>query len=167
MSEPRPVTVRPARPDDDAALIAILYDTFESTWRPQVTEAAAAAFRAEDRPRAYVSERGLEFLVAERDGRVVGLVHVEGDFVNALHVRADAARTGVGAALMDVAEAAIAAAGHASARLETDTFNARSQAFYAARGYAEAGRYPDEEWSSDLTTLLLVKPLGGADASHG
>jgi hypothetical protein len=54
----------------------------------------------------------------------------------------------------------MAAAGHASARLETDTFNQRSQAFYAARGYVEAGRYPDEEWSSGLTTLLLVKPLG-------
>jgi ribosomal protein S18 acetylase RimI-like enzyme len=79
--------------------------------------------------------------------------------VNALHVHSLAARTGVGAALMDVAEAAIAAAGHPAARLETDTFNARSQAFYAARGYREAGRYPDEEWSSGLTTLLLVKAL--------
>jgi hypothetical protein len=60
---------------------------------------------------------------------------------------------------MDRAEAAIAEAGFAAARLETDTFNRRSQAFYAARGYREAGRYPDEEWNSGLTTLLLVKPL--------
>ena len=29
-----------------------------------------------------------------------------------------------------------------------------------ARGYLEAGRYPDTEWNSDLTTLLLVKALG-------
>lgn len=164
MSEPGPITLRPARADDAAALIAILYDTFESTWRPQLTEVAAAAFRSEDRPRAFVGERGLEFLIAERDGRVVGLVHWEGDFVNALHVHSTAARTGVGAALMDEAEAAIAAAGHPAARLETDTFNARSQAFYAARGYREAGRYPDEEWGSGLTTLLLVKPLGAAAA---
>jgi hypothetical protein len=60
---------------------------------------------------------------------------------------------------MDHAEAEMARAGHASARLETDTFNQRSQAFYAARGYIEAGRYPDEEWNSGLTTLLLMKPL--------
>jgi GNAT superfamily N-acetyltransferase len=160
MSDPAPIIIRPERPADAAALIAILYDTFESTWLPQLTEAAAAAFRAEDRPRAFVTERGHDFQVAERDGAVIGLVYWEGDFVNALHVRSDAARTGVGAALMDVAEAAIAAAGHPSARLETDTFNARSQAFYAARGYVEADRYPDEEWSSGLTTLLLVKALG-------
>jgi ribosomal protein S18 acetylase RimI-like enzyme len=163
MSEPSTITVRPSRPADAAALIAILYDTFESTWAPQVTPAAAARFRAEQRPRAFVTERGHEFLVAERAGAVVGLVHWEGDFVTALHVHSTTARTGVGGALMDAAEAAIAAAGHPTARLETDTFNARSRAFYAARGYHEADRYPDEEWSSGITTLLL-KPLGGDKA---
>jgi len=151
--------LRPARPDDAAALRGIFYDTFESTWLPQITPAAARAFRDEDRPGAYVAARGLEFWVAERDGEVVGLVDWENDFVNALHVRSSHARTGVGARLMDKAEAEIARSGFAQARLETDTFNARSQAFYAARGYREADRYPDQEWDSGLTTLLLVKPL--------
>jgi GNAT superfamily N-acetyltransferase len=90
---------------------------------------------------------------------VVGFVDWEGDFVNALHVGRAHARTGVGAALMDLAEAEIAKAGHGRARLETDTFNAPSQAFYAARGYREADRYPDTEWASGITTLLLVKAL--------
>ncbi len=154
------IRLRPAQLADAAALKAILYDTFESTWRPNITATAAAAFLNEDRPAAYVGEKGLEFLVAERDGEVAGLVHWEGDFVHALHVLARQARRGVGARLMDHAEAEMARAGCAAARLETDTFNARSQAFYAARGYVEAGRYPDEEWNSGLTTLLLVKPLG-------
>ncbi|MDB5417173.1 MAG: hypothetical protein JWP50_592 [Phenylobacterium sp.] len=154
------VLIRAARPADAAALRAVLHDTFESTWRPQVTPAAAQAFRDEDRPAAYVAARGLRFWVAERDGRAVGFVDWDGDFVNALHVRADHARTGLGAQLMDKAEAEIARAGFPAARLETDTFNAPSQAFYAARGYREADRYPDREWDSGLTTLLLVKPLG-------
>jgi len=154
------IRVRPATVADAAALQAILRATFESTWRPQITPAAAAAFLAEDRPADYVAQRGLEFWVAERPGEVVGLVHWQGDFVHALHVRPSAARSGVGARLMDRAEAAIARAGFPAARLETDTFNAASQAFYAARGYREAGRYPDEAWNSGLTTLLLVKPLG-------
>src|SRR4051812_48326348 len=122
--------LRRARADDAAALLAILYDTFESTWAPNVTPAAAQAFRDEARPFAYVGERGLEFWVIERGGEVVGLVDWEKDFVNALHVRACDARTGVGGLLMDKAEAAIALAGFGAARLETDTFNARSRAFY-------------------------------------
>ena len=159
MPPPSPLILRPARPADAAALTAILYDTFASTWRPQVTPAAARAFRDEDRPGAYVAARGLAFWVAERAGEVVGFVDWEGAVVNALHVRAAHARTGVGARLMDQAEAAIVAAGHAAARLETDTFNARSRAFYTARGYREIDRYPDLEWSSGIVTLLLVKPL--------
>jgi ribosomal protein S18 acetylase RimI-like enzyme len=157
------IVIRQARPDDAAALKAILRDTFESTWRPQLTPEAAAAYRRDDRPAAYVGERGLLFVVAEVDGEVVGFVDWTGDFVNALHVRSDHARSGVGGRLMDHAEAAMAAAGHGQSRLETDTFNTRSQAFYARRGYREAGRYPDEEWNSGLTTLLLVKDLGSGD----
>jgi len=159
MASTHDIRVRLAAPADEDALRAILTDTFESTWRPQITPAAANAFRREDRPAIYVSERGQRFWVAERDGEVVGLVDWDGDFVNALHVRSAHARTGVGARLMDRAEAEIAMAGFAAARLETDTFNTRSQAFYAARGYREAERYPDREWDSGLTTLLLVKAL--------
>jgi ribosomal protein S18 acetylase RimI-like enzyme len=151
--------IRRAALADASALKEILYDTFESTWRPNVTVAAAQAFRSEDRPCAYVGERGLQFWVAERGGEVVGFVDWQDDFVNALHVLGRQARSGVGAALMDHAEAEIARAGFAQARLETDTFNQRSRAFYAKRGYVEAGRYPDSEWNSGITTLLLVKSL--------
>lgn len=159
MSPPPRTFIRPARPADTATLCAILHNTFESTWRPQLTAAATQAFHEEDRPAAYVASRGAEFWVAERDGAVVGFVDWEADFVNALHIHSTHARSGVGSLLMDKAELEIALAGFAEARLETDTFNERSQAFYAARGYQEAGRYPDEEWHSGLTTLLLVKPL--------
>jgi ribosomal protein S18 acetylase RimI-like enzyme len=157
---PANIQIRRARSEDAPALRAILRDTFESTWRPNITAAAAQAFLDEDRPAVYVGERGLEFWVAEVNGAVVGLVHWQNDFVHALHVRASHARRGVGAALMDRAEAEIADAGFAAAMLETDTFNQRSQAFYAARGYQEGRRYPDTEWNSDLTTILLVKSLG-------
>lgn len=157
------VLVRRARAEDAPALRAILRDTFESTWLPQLTPAAADAIRTEDRPAAYVGARGLEFWVGEVGGEVVGLIDWEGDFVNALHVRASHARTGVGGRLMDLAEAEIAKAGFAAVRLETDTFNLRSQAFYARRGFREADRYSDEEWNSGLTTLLLVKPLRDGD----
>ena len=154
-----PPMLRMARADDAPALRAILYDTFESTWKPELTPEAVKAFLREDRPSAYVSTRGQLFWVAERDREIAGFVDWDGDFVNALHVLARHARTGIGARLMDLAEAEIANAGFAGVRLETDTFNLRSQAFYRARGYVEVERYPDLEWNSGLTTLLLVKAL--------
>ncbi|MBI1406693.1 MAG: GNAT family N-acetyltransferase [Caulobacter sp.] len=152
--------LRRAHLSDGPAVKAILHDTFASTWRPQISASAARAFLDEDRPAGYFARRGLKFWVAERQGEVAGFVDWDGDFVNALHVLGGHARAGVGSLLMDKAEAGIAASGYSAARLETDTFNLRSQAFYAARGYREADRYPDTEWNSGLTTLLLVKPLG-------
>lgn len=159
MSTHAKLLIRQAKPADAPALEAVLRDTFASTWRPNISVAAARNYAEENRPADYVARRGHEFWVAERDGHVVGLVDWEGDFVNALHVLAAHARTGVGRQLMDKAEAEIAAAGFGSARLETDTFNTKSRAFYRARGYKETDQYPDTEWNSNLVTLLLVKPL--------
>jgi len=151
--------LRQAEPEDADSLVAILYDTFESTWRPNITRAAAQAFRDEDRPSAYVARRGREFWVCECANDIVGFVDWQDDFINALHVRASHARLGAGTLLMDKAEDEILQSGFWSARLETDTFNTDSQFFYARRGYKEADRYPDLEWGSDLTTILLVKAL--------
>lgn len=155
----RDIIIRRARLEDAPAQVSVLFDTFESTWRPNISVQAAEAFVNENRPEAYIGARGLASIVAEVGGEVVGFADWEGDFVNALHVRSSHARMGVGRRLMDRAEAAIADARFAAARLETDTFNLHSQAFYAARGFREADRYPDTEWNSDLTTILLVKPL--------
>jgi SAM-dependent methyltransferase len=154
------VGVRRAQLSDAAALKQVLQDTYESTWLPQLTPDAARAFREQNRPAAYVAEHGARFWVAECDGQVVGFVDWDGDFVNALHVRASYARRRIGHLLMDRAEAEIASAGFVEARLETDAFNTRSRAFYAGRGYREVEAYPDKEWDSGLTTLLLVKTFG-------
>jgi GNAT superfamily N-acetyltransferase len=159
MSDSLDPCIRRARGSDAAALIAILYATFTSTWLPQLTSEAAKSYEAEDRPGTYVGARGLAFWVAELGDEIVGLVDVEANFVNALHVSPSHARRGIGRRLMDRAEAEIMAAGFATVELETDTFNSQSRAFYAARGYREVDRYPDEEWNSGLMTVRMEKTL--------
>lgn len=159
MHSTRPFEIRPAQPADAMALRAILYDTFTSTWAPNITASAAQIFRAQDRPASYVARRGLKFWVCTCEENIVGFVDWENDFVNALHVLGRYARSGVGSLLMDKAEAEIRKSGFVAARLETDTFNQASQRFYARRGYVEVDRYPDLEWHSDLVTLLLMKQL--------
>ncbi|MDR7222190.1 GNAT family N-acetyltransferase [Aminobacter aminovorans] len=155
----RNISVRPAKTTDFAEVKQVLADTFESTWRPEITEAAAARYLTSDVGGRYVDQNGVAFWVAEVDGQVAGMVHWSGDFIEALHVAGAYQRLGLGKLLLARAEQEIGKAGLPKVRLETDTFNQQSQAFYRAMGYVETARYPDEEWDSGLTTVLFEKPL--------
>lgn len=153
------IIVRAARASDVPALKQVLQETFEGTWLPNITEASARRYVEKDIGGRYVDQSWPEFAVAEIDGDIAGLIHWRADFIEALHVRASRQGQGVGRGLLAHAEQAIGAAGFAQARLETDTFNLRSQALYKAVGYVEKDRYPDDEWDSGFTTVLFEKRL--------
>lgn len=149
--------IRLSRSQDAEGVKAVLMATFQSTWRPNISDEAAAKFLSENRPDRFWQARGDRFWVCELEGQVAGFVDWDADFINALHVLPVHSRSGIGSRLLEVAEVAIRNAGHGQARLETDTFNATSRAFYARHGYLEMDQYPDEEWGSDLTTILMEK----------
>lgn len=152
--------VRAAQAGDIAALKQVLQETFEGTWLPHITKASAQRYVQTDIGGRYVDESWPEFKIAEIDGEIAGLIHWRGDFIEAVHVRANRQGKGVGRELLCHAEQAIGAAGFPQARLETDTFNERAQGLYKAVGYVEKGRYPDDEWDSGFTTVLFEKRLG-------
>lgn len=158
MNIDRPI-VRPSTPQDHPQLLAILERTFEDTWRPQLTNAAIAAYRDNRVAERFVADHGHAFFVAQIGDWVAGFAHREGGFVDALHVLPRARRRGVGRLLMDAVEAAMRADDIVLAALETDTFNEASQGLYLALGYREVARYPDEEWNSGLTTIRYEKAL--------
>lgn len=156
------IVLRPARATDVDALTSLLMQTYHTTWAPMLRPEVAATFASGERTRAYVQAQWPAFTVTvSRDdaAQVVGMVHAAGDFIDALHVAPDRQRQGIGALLLSHAEAGMQANGHTLARLETDTFNTQSRVFYARHGYAEVATYPDEEWDSGFTTVLLTKPL--------
>lgn len=154
-----PATIRPARPEDRAALLVILAETFADTWRPQLTAAAIEDYRRRRVAETFVDAVMSAFAVAELDGAVVGFGNREAGFVDSLHVAAAGRRRGVARALMAELEAQMRADGIAVASLETDTFNTGSQGLYLALGYREVARYPDQEWNSGLTTIRYEKTL--------
>lgn len=154
--------IRRAGPSDALAVATLLTETYLATWKPQLTAEAAMRFKQGDKIGDYVRSRLAQFHVACVDGTVAGMVDWENDFIWALHVSPRWQARGLGSALLAHAEAAMAAAGHRQARLETDTFNVKSRAFYQRHGYAEAEFYPDESWHSGFTTVLLSKPLVAA-----
>ena len=159
MSSPTDLTLRPALPADHAALVALLEETFRDTWLPHLTPRAARAWSEQNKAQRYVDEAGAAFLVALGSEGLAGFIHREGNFIHGLHVGGRYRRRGVGVALLGVAEQGMRDDGHRLSRLETDTFNNGSRAFYGACGYREVDQYPDQEWDSGLTTVLMTKPL--------
>ncbi len=159
MTDQQKFLIRPARPEDAALLEDLLMRTYESTWMPQMTAERDRQFRASGKTATYVHTRGHLFLVCEIEGVLAGMADWENDFIWALHVHPARQGQGVGGALLSRVEAAIREQGFGRARLETDTFNERSRRFYGQHGYAEIDSYPDEEWDSGFTTVLLEKPL--------
>ena len=158
MAEDR-IIVRRAQATDIPALKQVLQETFQGTWLPNITQKSAQRYVELDTGGRYVDQSWPEFAVAEIDGDAAGLIHWRADFIEALHVMASRQGQGVGRKLLSHAEQAIAAAGFAQARLETDTFNLRSQTLYKAVGCVEKDRYPDDEWDSGFTTVLFEKRL--------
>ncbi|WP_371232840.1 N-acetyltransferase family protein [Pseudomonas sp. QE6] len=154
-----PILIRRAEPADADAILRILGETYEATWKPALTAEAIERFESSAHTAAYVRERLPFFHVACIDDAVVGLLDWRDDFIDALHVSVQRQRLGIGAALLSHAEAEIAGAGHRQVRLETDTFNLQARAFYGKNGYAEIDFYPDEEWHSGFTTVLMTKAL--------
>ncbi|MFJ3261282.1 GNAT family N-acetyltransferase [Pseudomonas sp. NPDC086581] len=156
-----PILIRRAEPADTDAILRILRETYETTWKPELSAEAIARFESSAHTAAYVRARLAHFEVACLGGEVAGLLDWRDDFIDALHVSPRHQRQGIGAALLRHAEGIIAGAGHAEVRLETDTFNRQACSFYRRHGYHELDRYPDEEWQSGFTTLLMGKSLAG------
>ncbi|MEN5181886.1 GNAT family N-acetyltransferase [Comamonas testosteroni] len=156
------ITIRPALPDDADAIVRILGQTYEATWKPVLTPAAIARFESSGSTLRYVDERICAMHVAMSGAEIAGVIDWSRDFIDALHVSPRYQGQGIGGQLLRYAEAAMVAAGHAQSRLETDTFNLQARGFYGSHGYQETGFCPDEEWHSGLTTVQMAKQLTSA-----
>lgn len=161
------ITIRPAVPSDADAILRILGQTYEATWKPVLTPEAIARFESSGSTRRYVAERICAMHVAVHGAEIAGFIDWSRDFIDALHVSPHFQGQGIGGQLLRYAEAAMAAAGHAQTRLETDTFNQQARGFYLSHGYQETGFCPDEEWHSGLTTVQMSKQLHYAAWIHG
>lgn len=146
--------IRPAGPDDVAAIAAINHEVqaLHRAAQPEryadpSLDAIAAAVRTQ------LAAPDLVVLIAERDGDgVVGYVVVQRvdrpghtyalprltAHVDQLGVAARARRGGIGRALMAAVEAQAQAWGAAAVTLEVQSFNPEAIAFYQALGYAAA-----------------------------
>jgi ribosomal protein S18 acetylase RimI-like enzyme len=136
------LAVRPARPEDVDALVALLGDLFsiEADFRPDPgRQRRGLALLLADRTRAIV-------LVAERERRVVGMVTAQlvistaegapSAWVEDMIVDAAERGRGAGRALLEELDRRAAALGATRLQLLADRENAPALGFYARLGWA-------------------------------
>lgn len=143
------IEIRPARPGDSEAIKSLLDRSWRAHWAPHLDVGALARYDVAKPVNSYVDLYLGAFKVAERGGVVVGMYHLEGAMLHAIHVDTWAIGTGVGGVLMDAAEA------EGARRLEVRAFNARARDFYLRRGWVETDDYADSEMGTPVRTLLM------------
>ena len=162
------VTVRPATPEDAAAIARVHVAAWRWAYAGLLDDALLAGLDVDASRRLWeqvASEGRKTLLVAERDGAVVGFVaagrsrdedatDVTGE-IYAIYLLREAQGSGVGAALMDAALAALTAARCTEATLWVLATNALARSFYECGGWRPDGserteREHDGEPTSEL-----------------
>ena len=155
------MNIRPAVEGDIPALQKILRNSWLATWAPELAFETVQRFAAEDPAGHYAIDMWREFMVAEEGGTLLGMFHVEGDHLHAIHLDPKRRRRRVGSELMDAVEKRIAQ-DHPEATLEVRAFNTGAIAFYRQRGWVQRGAaYADPECGEPCETLEMVKALIG------
>lgn len=166
--------IRPARPEDGAALSAlaarIFTETFGTLYAPQdLARFLDETFGPSGLP-AQIGDPEYEIRVAEDEAALTGFVKIgpvafPGDWgddtieLHQLYVAAEVQGRGVARELMDWALDRARARGYARIVLSVYVDNIRARRFYARYGFAEIGRYEfrvgdqiddDRIWARDL-----------------
>ena len=151
--------IRAARESDIPALQSILRRSWLATWAPALKFETVQRFAATDPAGHYAIDKWREFVVAEDAGVLLGMFHVEGNHLHAIHLDPKHKRRRVGSQLMDEVERRVAE-GYAVAELEVRAFNTGAIAFYRQRGWDIRGAaYPGTECGEACETYLMVKAL--------
>ncbi|HWD28642.1 MAG TPA: GNAT family N-acetyltransferase [Rhizomicrobium sp.] len=150
--------LRPARESDVPALQSILRRSWLTTWAPELRFETVQRFAAEDPAGHYALGKWADFIVADEDGTLLGMFHVEGDHLHAIHLDPKRKRGRIGSRMMDDIERRIAQT-HSVATLEVRAFNTGAVAFYERRGWTRRRAYSDPECGEPVETFAMAKVL--------
>lgn len=167
--------IRPSTDDDVPAIAAIYghhvlhgFASFEEV-PPEISEIS--------RRRADLLERGLPYLTAELDGRIVGYAYAglyrpriayRFTVEDSIYVAPDAPRRGIGRALLSDLVARTAALGYRQmVAVIGDTGNTGSIGLHAALGFRVVGTLPSVGFKHGrwVDSVFMQRPLGPGDSS--
>jgi ribosomal protein S18 acetylase RimI-like enzyme len=152
------VVIRAANEADVAALVTLLRRSWLATWAPEVPFSAVQLFVTPDPARTFAKTKWQEMTVAEVDGEVAGMLHIEENWVRSIQLARQRRRRGIGSQLMDEAEQRIRK-NYPKARLDVRAFNAGAFEFCERRGWTECRRYVGSECGVSVETIEMAKNL--------
>ena len=167
--------VKPATPNHAPGIARVHVASWQAGYRGILADDVLDALDKEERTLTWIRyltdpDNEINTLVAEDDGGVAGFVSLIGVSrdedappgvaeIPALYVDPPRWRTGVGRALMEVALAALVAAGANEVTVWVLEANERGRAFYAAAGFKPDGAR-DEVGESGAPEIRLARTLG-------
>jgi GNAT superfamily N-acetyltransferase len=142
------IRIRPAGDDDAAGVLGLGVRLAEGVapWRDQAQALLVGRRWLESSLASAKAGTGAVFVAVTADGSVAGVISVEPSthftgehdgYIGELVVAENAARRGIGAALVETAETWARDHGLRHLTLHTGAFNATARAFYAALGFQE------------------------------
>lgn len=161
--------IRPVRPDDAEALVAIANPIIAET-----TITFSSTLRTRRAMRAYIAARRERFLVAETAGEVTGYATCAPfrsgsgyarTFEHTILLAPGARGKGQGRALMEALADRISADGAGSLVAAISAENARAVEFHDAIGFDHVGRIPRAGWKfGRWIDLVLMQKMLAASA---
>jgi len=149
------IRIRPADAGDKNALKSLLDLSWLTHWAPHVHAASVERYRGERPAHGYVDSRWQNFMVAERDGVVLGMYDLDASYLHAVHVHPEAIGNGLGKALMDHAEK------NGAAVLDVRIFNKNAMNFYQHRGWKKTEECDASEMGTPTRSITMVLPRNG------
>ncbi|WP_300527447.1 GNAT family N-acetyltransferase [Maricaulis sp.] len=146
------LTIRPATPDDVAALTALSYKTIRAKYPPIIGSETVEGYIASGAVPKYYDERNAWLSVAEIDGEPVGAVALMDHEIHLMMVTLDHHRQGIGEALLRHGEAALFAT-HERIELQTFRDNLQAVNFYTKHGWTPVREYPMAETGIAMLTM--------------
>lgn len=148
--------IRPAREADKPGLVRMLTASFLTTWTPMLPDEATEAFHRDKEAERFTQQCWQDFLVAEVDHHLVGMIFTINEKIESLHLDPQEKRKGYGSLLMDKGEAQVRENGFETATLDVLKDNTIAIAFYEARGYEVVKEFTGRESGDTPVQMYLM-----------
>lgn len=174
------VRIRPARPQDAAALAELAAETFRAAYsagQQAATERYIAEHYGPAQQAAELADARLIYLVAEADDEMIGFVMLVPGHdhpavqawrpvrLSRIYIAPARLGAGIGGQLMERCIAEAGAGGHDVMWLSVWAENGRAVAFYERWGFVKVGEMTFDYAGDPQRDFVMSRPIGGANVA--